>query len=44
MRVLTVPNLTGNKVDFDELTKRLQAYTAEEAESNNQYACSCKAG
>ncbi len=37
------PEFDGSKVDFDELSKRLQAYTAEEAESNRQYACSCKA-
>lgn len=36
------PEFDGSKVDFDELTQRLRAYTAEEAESTNQYACECK--
>ncbi len=36
------PEFDGNKVDFDELTKRLQAYKEEEAEATNKYACECK--
>jgi ferredoxin--NADP+ reductase len=36
------PEFDGSKVDFDELTKRLQAYTAEEAEATEKYACECK--
>jgi ferredoxin/flavodoxin---NADP+ reductase len=37
------PEFDGNKVDFDELTKRLMAYKEEEAESMNKYTCECKA-
>ena len=36
------PEFDGNKVDFDELTQRLQAYTVEECEANEKYACECK--
>lgn len=36
------PEFDGNKVDFDELTQRLQAYTVEESEANEKYACECK--
>jgi len=36
------PEFDGNKVDFDELTQRLRAYTAEECEANDKYACECK--
>jgi ferredoxin/flavodoxin---NADP+ reductase len=36
------PEFDGNKVDFDELTQRLRAYTAEECEANEKYACECK--
>ncbi len=31
------PEFDGHKVDFDELTKRLQAYTAEEKKSYEEY-------
>jgi len=37
------PEFDGHKVDFQELTQRLQAYKTEEAESMNQYACQCRA-
>lgn len=37
------PEFDGHKVDFQELTQRLQAYKAEEAESMNQYTCKCRA-
>jgi len=36
------PEFDGSKVDFDELTQRLQAYTGEEAEATEKYACECK--
>ena len=35
------PEFDGNKVDFDELTQRLQAYTTEECEANEKYADAC---
>jgi ferredoxin--NADP+ reductase len=37
------PEFDGNQVDFDELTQRLQAYTAEEAIATEKYSCECKA-
>lgn len=36
------PEFDGSKVDFDELTQRLQAYTVEEGEANEKYSCECK--
>jgi ferredoxin/flavodoxin---NADP+ reductase len=36
------PEFDGNKVDFDELNQRLQAYKSEECESNDKYSCQCK--
>lgn len=36
------PEFDGSKVDFDELTQRLQAYTVEECEANDKYADECK--
>ncbi|MFC1494159.1 sulfide/dihydroorotate dehydrogenase-like FAD/NAD-binding protein [Thermodesulfobacteriota bacterium] len=36
------PEFDGSKVDFDELTQRLQAYTVEECEANEKYASECK--
>ena len=36
------PEFDGNKVDFDELTQRLRAYTTEECEANDKYASECK--
>ncbi|MBN2059620.1 MAG: sulfide/dihydroorotate dehydrogenase-like FAD/NAD-binding protein [Deltaproteobacteria bacterium] len=36
------PEFDGHQVDFDELTKRLQAYTAEEAIANEKYSRECK--
>jgi len=38
------PEFDGHEVDFDELTQRLQAYTAEEAASYDRYKHECKAG
>lgn len=37
------PEFDGHKVDFEELSQRLDAYKAEEAEANNKYACQCRA-
>lgn len=37
------PEFDGSKVDFDELTQRLRAYTAEEAAATEKYSCECKA-
>jgi ferredoxin--NADP+ reductase len=37
------PEFDGHQVDFDELTQRLQAYTAEEAIANDKFAHECKA-
>ena len=37
------PEFDGHQVDFDELMKRLQAYTVEEASAMDRYSCSCKA-
>jgi len=36
------PEFDGNKVDFDELTQRLQAYVGEESQATEKYACECK--
>ncbi|MGD9161690.1 MAG: sulfide/dihydroorotate dehydrogenase-like FAD/NAD-binding protein [Desulfobacteraceae bacterium] len=36
------PEFDGNKVDFDELTQRLQAYVSEESQATEKYACECK--
>lgn len=36
------PEFDGNKVDFDELNQRLQAYKSEECESNDKFTCQCK--
>ncbi len=36
------PEFDGNKVDFDELTQRLQAYREEECQATDKYACECK--
>jgi len=38
------PEFDGHEVDFDELTQRLQAYTAEEAAAYDRYRHECKAG
>jgi len=38
------PEFDGHEVDFDELTQRLQAYTAEEAAAYDRYKHECKAG
>lgn len=37
------PEFDGSKVDFDELTQRLQAYNAAEAAATEKYECECKA-
>ncbi len=37
------PEFDGHEVDFNELSQRLQAYTAEEAIANEKFACECKA-
>jgi len=37
------PEFDGSKVDFDELTQRLQAYREEECQATDKYACECKA-
>ena len=36
------PEFDGNKVDFDELTQRLQAYREQECEATDKYACESK--
>ena len=38
------PEFDGHAVDFDELSKRLQAYTAEESAALEKHRCACKAG
>jgi ferredoxin--NADP+ reductase len=38
------PEFDGHKVDFDELSQRLQAYSEQEAIAMNEYECACKAG
>jgi len=38
------PEFDGHEVDFDELTQRLQAYTAEETAAYDRYKHECKAG
>ncbi len=37
------PEFDGHRVDFDELSSRLQAYCAEEAVADEKYSCECKA-
>ncbi len=37
------PEFDGHQVDFDELSKRLQAYRSEEAVSDEKYSCECRA-
>ena len=36
------PEFDGHQVDFDELSKRLQAYTDMEKESYEQFKCACQ--
>jgi ferredoxin--NADP+ reductase len=36
------PEFDGHEVDFEELTQRLQAYTAEEADAYDKYKGECK--
>ena len=38
------PEFDGHKVDFDELSQRLNAYKEDEAVAMQQYACKCQAG
>ncbi len=35
------PEFDGHRVDFDELSNRLQAYIGEEAVSDDKYSCEC---
>jgi ferredoxin/flavodoxin---NADP+ reductase len=37
------PEFDGHKVDFDELSQRLNAYKTQEAEATSNYSCQCKA-
>jgi len=38
------PEFDGHLVDYDELTKRLQAYTEMEKEAYEKYKCECQTG
>jgi ferredoxin--NADP+ reductase len=38
------PEFDGHQVDYDELTKRLQAYTQMEQEAYEKYKCECQTG
>lgn len=37
------PEFDGHQVDFDELSKRLQAYKEEEAVADEKFSCECRA-